>query len=294
MTHSPPTQDRPVVLRLAGVAYAYPDGHQALFGVDLTVRRGERVAVLGPNGAGKTTLVHHLNGILTPGAGSVTVAGTPVTKSHLARVRRQVGLVFQHPDDQLFMSTVREDVAFGPATAGIRGAELARRVDRALADVGLTGYASRPPHHLSCGQRRRAALATVLASEPEILALDEPSANLDPRARRELVEILRALDVTALLVTHDLPYALELCPRAVILSDGVIVADGPHPGGAERRRAVGRAPAGVAVRIRPPFGATTTYVAPWGSNTVVRAFLARPRRRGMTAEIRAETPTDRE
>ena len=227
MTHSPPDSDRPVVLQLAGVAYAYPDGHQALFGVDLTVRRGERVAVLGPNGAGKTTLVHHLNGILTPGAGSVTVAGTPVAKPHLARVRRQVGLVFQDPDDQLFMPTVREDVAFGPAAAGIRGAELARRVDRALADVGLTEYASRPPHHLSYGQRRRAALATVLASEPEILALDEPSANLDPRARRELAEILRSLDVTALLVTHDLPYALELCPRAVVLSDGVIVADGP-------------------------------------------------------------------
>lgn len=213
-------------LEVAGLAFAYPDGHQALFGVDFTVRRGERVALLGPNGAGKTTLVLHLNGILTGGAGTVTVAGMPVGKRHMAEIRRKVGIVFQDPDDQLFMPTVREDVAFGPAAAGMAGPELEARVDRALAQVGMAEFKERPPHHLSFGQRRRVAVATVLAMEPEILVLDEPSSNLDPASRRELADILRALDVTVLMVTHDLPYALELCPRSLILSEGVIAADG--------------------------------------------------------------------
>ncbi|WP_351233541.1 ABC transporter ATP-binding protein [Streptomyces sp. NPDC002133] len=213
-------------LEVKGLAYAYPDGHQALFGVDLGVARGERVALLGPNGAGKTTLVLHLNGILTGGAGTVSVAGLPVGKRHMAEIRRKVGIVFQDPDDQLFMPTVREDVAFGPAAAGLRGAELEERVAMALRRVGMADYAERPPHHLSFGQRRRVAVATVLAMEPEILVLDEPSSNLDPASRRELADILRSLDVTVLMVTHDLPYALELCPRSVILSEGVIAADG--------------------------------------------------------------------
>ncbi|MEN8655753.1 ABC transporter ATP-binding protein [Streptomyces sp. 21So2-11] len=223
---SPPPAAVPS-LEVSGLAYAYPDGHQALFGVDLTVGRGERVAILGPNGAGKTTLVLHLNGILTAGAGTVTVAGLPVGKRHLAEIRRRVGIVFQDPDDQLFMPTVREDVAFGPAAGGMRGPELEACVAKALGQVGMAGFADRPPHHLSFGQRRRVAVATVLAMEPEILVLDEPSSNLDPASRRELADILRSLDVTVLMVTHDLPYALELCPRAVVLSDGVIAADGP-------------------------------------------------------------------
>nr|WP_201760922.1 ABC transporter ATP-binding protein [Nonomuraea sp. K271] len=209
------------------LAYAYPDGTQALYGVDLSIARGERVALLGPNGAGKTTLVMHLNGILTAGHGSVTVAGTPVRKDTLAEIRQRVGLVFQDPDDQLFMPTVRDDVAFGPANAGLRGEDLDRVVKGALERVGMLDAADRPPHHLSFGQRRRVAVATVLAMEPEILVLDEPSSNLDPAARRELAEILRSLDVTVLMVTHDLPYALELCERALILSDGVIAADAP-------------------------------------------------------------------
>ncbi|MGW0550680.1 energy-coupling factor ABC transporter ATP-binding protein [Streptomyces altiplanensis] len=221
-----PVTDTTMSLEVSGLAYAYPDGHQALFGVDLSVARGERVALLGPNGAGKTTLVLHLNGILTAGAGSVTVAGLPVAKRHLAEIRRRVGIVFQDPDDQLFMPTVREDVAFGPAAAGLRGAELEACVRAALERVGMAEYADRPPHHLSFGQRRRVAVATVLAMEPEILVLDEPSSNLDPASRRELADILRGLDTTVLMVTHDLPYALELCPRSVILSGGVIVADG--------------------------------------------------------------------
>ncbi len=214
-------------LEVSGLAYAYPDGHQALFGVDLTVGQGERVALLGPNGAGKTTLVLHLNGILGGGGvGTVAVAGLPVEKRNFAEIRRRVGIVFQDPDDQLFMPTVREDVAFGPAAAGMRGAELETRVREALEQVGMQAFADRPPHHLSFGQRRRVAVATVLAMRPEILVLDEPSSNLDPASRRELADILRSLDVTVLMVTHDLPYALELCSRAVILSEGVIAADG--------------------------------------------------------------------
>jgi cobalt/nickel transport system ATP-binding protein len=214
------------VLDVRGLAYAYPDGHQALFGVDLHVHRGERVALLGPNGAGKTTLVLHLNGILTAGAGTVAVSGLPVGKDDLMEIRRRVGVVFQDPDDQLFMGTVRADVAFGPANLGLRGDELDARVQHALGLVGMAEFADRPPHHLSFGQRRRVAVATVLAMEPEILVLDEPSSNLDPASRRELADIIRSLDVTVLMVTHDLPYALELCPRSVVLSDGVVVADG--------------------------------------------------------------------
>jgi cobalt/nickel transport system ATP-binding protein len=215
------------VLEVRGLAFAYPDGHQALYGVNLHVHRGERVALLGPNGAGKTTLVLHLNGILTAGAGSVSVSGLPVTRDNLQEVRRRVGVVFQDPDDQLFMPTVRDDVAFGPANLGIRGPELDARVVEALDRVGMVDFIDRPPHHLSFGQRRRVAVATVLAMEPEILVLDEPSSNLDPASRRELAAIITALDVTVLMVTHDLPYALQLCPRSVVLSDGVIVADGP-------------------------------------------------------------------
>ena len=214
------------VLDVAGLAYAYPDGHQALAGVDLHVHQGERVALLGPNGAGKTTLVLHLNGILVAGAGTVSVSGLPVEKQHLREIRRRVGVVFQDPDDQLFMGTVRADVAFGPANLGLKGAALDTRVMDALDLVGMADFADRPPHHLSFGQRRRVAVATVLAMQPEILVLDEPSSNLDPASRRELADILRSLEVTVLMVTHDLPYALELCPRSVVLSDGHVVADG--------------------------------------------------------------------
>jgi cobalt/nickel transport system ATP-binding protein len=219
------------VLDVRGLAYAYPDGHQALYGVDLHVHRGERVALLGPNGAGKTTLVLHLNGILGErsgtATGSVEIAGLPVARPHLREVRRRVGLVFQDPDDQLFMPTVAQDVAFGPANLGLTGEPLRRRVADALDQVGMGAFADRPPHHLSFGQRRRVAVATVLAMQPEVLVLDEPSSNLDPASRRELAEILDRLDVTVLLVTHDLPYALQLCERSVVLSEGRLVADGP-------------------------------------------------------------------
>ncbi len=219
----------PPALRVAGLHFAYPDGSVALSGVDLSVAPGERVALLGPNGAGKTTLVLHLNGILHGGAGTVEVAGTPVDprdRAAVAEIRRRVGIDFQDPDDQLVMPTVAEDVAFGPANLGVRGDELRARVDEALAAVDMAAHRDQVPHHLSFGQRRRVAVATVLAMRPEVLVLDEPSSNLDPASRRELAGIITSLPVTVLMVTHDLPYALQLCPRSVILDTGRIVADG--------------------------------------------------------------------
>ena len=218
----------PASLEIKDLAFAYPDGNQALFGVNLTIAKGERVALLGPNGAGKTTLVMHMNGIHPTAHGSVKISGELVdttNKESLQRIRSKVGIVFQDPDDQLFMPTVGEDVAFGPYNMGIRGTELDAVVDNALAQVGMLEFKTRPPHHLSFGQRRRVAVATVLAMKPEILVLDEPSSNLDPASRRELADILRSLDITMVMVTHDLPYAFELCERSVILSGGIIVAD---------------------------------------------------------------------
>ena len=254
-----PTRPGEPVLEVSGLAYAYPDGHQALYGVDLTVHRGERVAVLGPNGAGKTTLVLHLNGILTPGLGTVRVDGMAVGRDTVQEVRRRVGVVFQDPDDQLFMPTVRDDVGFGPANLGVTGAALDARVSTALRLVGMEEYATRPPHHLSFGQRRRVAVATVLAMEPSVLVLDEPSSNLDPASRRELAEILRRLDVTVLMVTHDLPYALELCERAVVLDDGTIAADGPTSA------ILGDADLMAAHRLELPFGFDPHVTAPTGT-----------------------------
>jgi len=235
-------------VHVQGLVYSYPDGSPALGGVDLDITAGERVAVLGPNGAGKTTLILHLNGILLPQAGEVAIGGLPVTKANFKEIRRRVGVVFQDPDDQLFMPTVRDDVAFGPANLGLAGAAVEARVRAALDAVGMDGAGGRPPHHLSFGQRRRVALATVLAMDPQILVLDEPTSNLDPAARRDLADILVTLPVTAIIVTHDLPYALELCPRSVILNDGVIVADGPTA------EILGDAELMAANRLELPFG----------------------------------------
>ena len=215
-------------LEIKELAFAYPDGNQALYGVNLSIQKGERVALLGPNGAGKTTLVMHMNGIHPTSHGSIHVAGQLVdskNKESIKQIRSKVGIVFQDPDDQLFMPTVGEDVAFGPYNMGLRGTELSKVVDEALELVGMSEFKDRPPHHLSFGQRRRVAVATVLAMKPEILILDEPSSNLDPASRRELADILRSLDITIVMVTHDLPYAFELCERSVILSGGIIVAD---------------------------------------------------------------------
>jgi cobalt transport protein ATP-binding subunit len=212
-------------LEVLDLSYAYPDGHQALREVDLHVHHGERVALLGPNGAGKTTLLLHLNGIFRAASGMVRVAGLDITDESLMEVRRRVGLVFQDPDDQLFMPTVGQDVAFGPANFGIEHEDLDRRVSEALAAVSMLDASGRAPHHLSYGERRRVAIATVLAMRPEILVLDEPTSNLDPASRRELIEVLRGLPITQLLVTHDLPFALELCPRALVMDEGRIVAE---------------------------------------------------------------------
>ena len=214
------------VLDIDQISFAYPDGTEVLRELSLAIEGGESVAILGPNGAGKTTLLLQLIGILHPSSGSITVDGMQLTDETAREIRRRIGLVFQDPDDQLFMPTVREDVAFGPANFGRSRGELEEIVDRALAQVGMSEAKHRAPHHLSGGERRRVALATVLAMDPSILVLDEPSSNLDPAGRRELAGVLSGLDTTLVMVTHDLPYALELCERTVIIDDGAVVADG--------------------------------------------------------------------
>ncbi len=214
------------VITVDDLSFTYPDGTPALSHVSLHIHPGERIALLGPNGAGKTTLVLHMNGIHLPQKGSITVSGVPLDKSSVMEIRRRVGVVFQDPDDQLFMTTVIEDVGFGPRNLGLEGEALDRRVWEALTAVDVADLADRPPNHLSFGQKRRVAIAGVLAMHPDIVVLDEPTANLDPASRRELTDILHRLEVTQLIVTHDLLYALEVCERSVILDRGEIVADG--------------------------------------------------------------------
>ncbi len=215
------------VLEVKDLSYSYPDGRAALRGVSFSVEPGERVAILGSNGAGKTTLLLHLIGLLEPVDGEVRIGGVLLTLETVRELRAKIGFVFQDPDDQLFMTTLRQDVAFGPANYGVVGSALDARVTAALGSVGLAGFAERAPHHLSVGERRRAALATVLAMEPEVLVLDEPSAGLDPEGRDRLSSMLGGMDRTILMVTHDLPYALEVCDRALIMNAGWLVADGP-------------------------------------------------------------------
>ena len=216
---------------LRSLSFRYADGTAALTDVSLSVAPGECVALLGPNGSGKSTLLHHLNGILPerlPTAhGTVLIGGVMVSAETVAEVRRQAGLLFQDPDDQLFCSTVSDDVAFGPQQMGLSPAAVAVRVREALERVGLSGLANRPPHHLSTGEKRRACLAGVLACSPGILVLDEPSSGLDPRGRRELLSLLKSIPATKLIATHDLELVVELCPRSIILDRGRVVADGP-------------------------------------------------------------------
>jgi cobalt transport protein ATP-binding subunit len=219
-------EDVPAMIELQALAYSYPDGTRALDGVDLIVERGERVALLGPNGAGKSTLILHVNGILRSTEGSVTVGGSLLDDETVRGIRGKVGLVFQDPDDQLFMTTVYDDVAFGPLNMGLPPQEVEDRVHDALHAVGLADAASRAPQHLSFGQRKRVALATVLSMEPDILVLDEPTSNLDPRARRQMIELLAGLDATMLIATHDMDVAWRLCPRAVVVDGGRVAADG--------------------------------------------------------------------
>jgi cobalt/nickel transport system ATP-binding protein len=217
----------PPAIELESVRYTYPDGTIALDGVDLVVSEGESVALLGPNGAGKSTLLLHLNGILRCCGGSVTVEGVAVSDDTVRGVRSRVGMVFQDPDDQLFMTTLYDDVAFGPLNMGLAREEADARVHDALHAVGLAHETSRPGQHLSFGERKRAAIATVLAMRPHILVLDEPTSNLDPRARREMIALLAGLAATKIVATHDMDMAMRLCDRAVIVDAGRVVADGP-------------------------------------------------------------------
>lgn len=216
-------------LELRDVRYRYPDGREALRGVSFAVATGECVGLIGPNGAGKSTLLLHVNGILPDrldDAPSVFVDGEPLTPASLPRIRRRVGLLFQDPDDQLFCPTVFDDVSFGPRQLGLTGAALATRVADALRQVGLEGSERRAPHHLSQGEKRRVCLAGVLACDPSVLVLDEPTSDLDPRGRRELMTLLRGLPVTKLIATHDLEFVVKLCDRVLVADRGEIVADG--------------------------------------------------------------------
>ncbi len=214
------------VVAVENLSFHYPDGFPALHGVSLTIGVGEKVALVGPNGAGKSTLMLHLNGILGDAAAPVWINGRALSKDNLPLIRGWIGLVFQNPDDQLFSPTVFDDVAFGPLHMGYSEADVRQRVSQALAQVGMAGFEERLSHHLSLGQKKRVALATVLAMDPQILVLDEPTAGLDPRGRRQLINLLRDLPLTMLVSTHDMALVHELFPRMIIMDEGRIVADG--------------------------------------------------------------------
>ncbi|MFV1948957.1 MAG: energy-coupling factor ABC transporter ATP-binding protein [Anaerolineales bacterium] len=213
------------LLEIKDLHFSYPDGFQALQGVNLSLCEGEKVALVGPNGAGKSTLMLHLNGILGEDS-PVTIGGMAVEKDNLPMIRALVGLVFQNPDDQLFSPTVFDDVAFGPLHMGLPEDEVYSRVEEALKEVQMSGFGERLSHHLSMGQKKRIAIATVLAMNPQILVLDEPSAGLDPRSRRSLINFLKELPITMLVSTHDLRMVQDLFPRMVIMDEGKIAADG--------------------------------------------------------------------
>jgi cobalt/nickel transport system ATP-binding protein len=215
------------IVEVRDLEFTYPDSTRALQGLSFKIRHGESVAIVGANGAGKSTLLLHLNGYLTPTAGQVRIGDFPLTKETLQEVRRTVGMVFQDPDDQLFMSTVYDDVAFGPLNLGFPLAEVAMRVLKALETVGMAHLKDRPPHRLSSGQKRRVAIATVLSMSPDILVMDEPSAGLDPRARRQLIELLKTFKHSKIIATHDLDMVLDICERTIIINNGKIEADGP-------------------------------------------------------------------
>ena len=212
------------IIKVDNLSFCYPDGQQALTNINLTIYHGESVALIGPNGAGKSTLLLHLNGILRSD-GVVKVFSKPVDDKNLRWVRSKVGLVFQNPDDQLFSPTVFDDVAFGPINMGYSEAEVQQYVTRALDWVGMTDYEQRSPHHLSVGEKKRIAIATVLSMNPEILVIDEPTGNLDPGSKWSLIELLRGFSVTKIIATHDLELVKALCQRVVVFDDGHIVAD---------------------------------------------------------------------
>ncbi|HCV43532.1 MAG TPA: cobalt ABC transporter ATP-binding protein [Bacteroidetes bacterium] len=210
--------------------YRYHDGKEALNGISFTVKEGECVGLIGPNGAGKSTILQHLNGILPETLGgnpSVTILGQAVSPATLPEIRRNVGLLFQDPDDQLFCPSVYEDVAFGPEQFGLPTSEIVERVSKALAQVGLLGFEKRSPHHLSGGEKQRVCLAGILACSPRVLALDEPTSDLDPRGKRELKNILKQITATKIIASHDLELVVTLCSRVIVVDAGIVVADGP-------------------------------------------------------------------
>jgi len=213
------------IIKVSDLYFAYPDEHVALRGVSFNLCEGDKVALVGPNGAGKSTLMLQLNGILD-GRGGIEIGGMRLTRDNLPVIRAMVGLVFQNPDDQLFSPTVFEDVAFGPLHMGLPEIDVLARVDSALEAVRMSSYRDRLSHHLSVGEKKRIAIATVLSMNPKILILDEPSAGLDPRARRTLINLLRELPITMLVSTHDMRMVQELLPRTIVMDDGRIVADG--------------------------------------------------------------------
>ncbi len=215
-----------LLIDVRNLAFRYPDGVQALRGVNFRLRRSESVAVLGGNGSGKTTFLNHLVGLLS-GEGEISVCGLPVTPPNLGTIRQRVGMLFQDSDDQIFMPTVEDDVAFGPLNLGFPPAVVKERVERSLQLVGLNGQRTKPPHHLSAGERRRAALAGVLATEPDVLLLDEPATFLDPPAKRSLIRTLRALPQSKVVVTHEVDLAAAVASRAVFFENGTIVGEGP-------------------------------------------------------------------
>ena len=215
-------------IAIQNLSYVYPDGTQALQGINISIAANERVALIGANGSGKSTLQLHLNGIILPQSGEVIIGEWAVKPENLRSIRNFVGLVFQNPDNQLFMPTFWEDVAFGPMNLGLRGAELKERVFAAMnaVDIDLEWYGQRSTENLSGGEKKRIAIAGVLAMQPQILVFDEPSAQLDPRSRRQLIELLQTLPLTQLIATHDLDLALEICDRTLVLSQGKVVFDG--------------------------------------------------------------------
>ena len=213
-------------LEISNLTFQYPDGYKALNGVTFGLEEGDSLGILGPNGAGKTTLILHLNGILGDLDGSIKLNNLEFVEENLAEIRKTVGVVFQDPDDQLFMPTVLEDVMFGPKNFGFSEDTCRKNAEEALEMVGMNEYQQKAPHHLSFGQKRKVAIASVLASKPQLLVLDEPSSNLDPSSRRELIDILLSLNISIVLVTHDLPMALEICPRSLVVNNGSITEDG--------------------------------------------------------------------
>ncbi|NOX20033.1 MAG: ABC transporter ATP-binding protein [Nitrospirae bacterium] len=214
------------IIEFKDVSFVYPDGTEALKDVSFRVVHGEAVAIVGPNGAGKTTLLMLMNGLILPTSGEVLVGEVPVTKKTLPEIRRKVGVVMQNPDDQLFMPTVGEDVAFGPINMGLPEEMVIERVDEALKKVGCLHLKDRPPHRLSGGQKKAVAIAGVLAMKPDILVMDEPSAGLDPRARKALINLLKTFHHSKIIASHDLDLVLELCPRCIVLNSGQVLADG--------------------------------------------------------------------